>query len=144
MCYDCNKSYANKVSLASYISRYHRYKENSNKSEKNVLLPNPTFVDDNRKRSRSSDVSEESESDNEAKVKRRKTEKFINEEFSEEMFSKLVRVLAKLIREFNQVTPTFGKVSKDMDDLEDKIDENKRNINREKCVNKLEVEYIWK
>ena len=32
-----------------------------------------------------------------------------------------------------QVHGTFSKVAKDMDKVEDKIDENKRNINREKC-----------
>ena len=137
MCYDCNRSYANKASLASHISRYHRSKENSNKSEKNVLLPNPTFMDITRKRSRSSDVSEGSESDNDAKVKRTKTKKFSNEEFSDEMFSKLVRVVAKLIKEVNQMHTTFGKVAKDIDKAEDKIDENKRNINRDKMFQQM-------
>ena len=131
MCYDCNKSYANKASLASHISRYHRSKENSNKSEQKVLLPNPTFADDNRKRSRSSDVSEESDSENEVEIKRIKTKESNDDKCNDEINHKLVRAVAKLIKEVNQIRTTFGKVAKDIDRAEDKIDENKRNINRE-------------
>ena len=35
-----------------------------------------------------------------------------------------------------QVHGTFRKVDKDTDEVETKIDENKREISREKCLNK--------
>ena len=86
-------------------------------------------MDKTRKRSHSSDVSEESESDNDAKIKRTKIN---DDKISDEIGQKLVRVVAKLIKDVNQIRTTFGKVAKDIDKAEDKIDKNKRNISRER------------
>ena len=151
ICYDCKKSYANKGSLASHISRYHRSKDNSNKTGKKVLLPHPTFgnnvpkfgenpnydnlsesSEDITKTRKRSNRSEESDSDTEPIVKRTKTI-----ESNDEKISKLFRVVAKLIKEINQVQGTFSKVAKDMDKVEDKADENKRNINRERILKQV-------
>ena len=103
-----------------------------------------------RKRSHSSDLSDESDSDNDAYVKRTKTNS-INDESTNEIVKKLVNVAAGLIGDVNRVSKkqdnletemkqvhgTFRKVAKDMDKAEDKIDENKRNINRDKLFKQM-------
>ena len=45
--------------------------------------------------------------------------------------------LNNLETEMEEVHGTFRKVDKDMDKVEDKIDENKRNINREKMFHQM-------
>ena len=140
-CYDCDKSYANKASLAAHISRYHRSKDNSNKSVKKVLLPHSAFENNipqfkesttkKMKRIHSSDLSEDSDSDNDSKVKRIKTKKPINKESSDEIVQKLINVSAGLIREMKQVSKNFREIEKDMDEVDYRINENKRNRNRE-------------
>ena len=133
-CTLCQKTFKNSSSLASHTYKFHPSDDkssNANGSNRKVLLPNPTFMDDNRKRSLSSYGSEESESDNNVKVKKIKIKKSINEESDGETISKLVRVVAKLIKDVNRIHTTFGKVAKDIDKAEDKIDENIRNISRE-------------
>jgi hypothetical protein len=103
-------------------------KTSSDTSEDNI----PAYSERiNKKRTYSSDGSEESESDKNVKVKRIKIKKSINEESDGETISKLVRVAAKLIKDVNRIHTTFGKVAKDIDKAEDKIDETKRNISRE-------------
>ena len=122
LCPFCNKIYANKRSLASHKSQFHKTmnKTSNNTSEDNI----PTYREKiSRKRTYSS---EESEDENEAIVERKKS-KYSNNE----TISKLTRVVAKLIKEVNQIHTTFGEVAKDIDKAEDKIDENKRNISRE-------------
>ena len=122
LCPFCNKTYANKRSLASHKSQFHKTlnKTSSNTSEDNI----PAYREKiSRKRSYSS---EESEDENEAIVERKKS-KYSDDE----MISKLTRVADKLIKEVNQIHTTFGKVAKDIDKAEDKIDENKRNISRD-------------
>ena len=137
-CTICQKTFKNPRSLASHKYTFHTSADkSSNGSERKVLLPNPTYMDINRKRSRSSDVSEESESDDDAKVKRIKTKESNDDKISDEINHKLVRVVAKLIKEVNQIRTTFGEVAKDIDRAEDKIDENKRNINREKMFQQV-------
>ena len=122
LCPFCNKTYANKRSLASHKSRFHKTldKTSNNTSEDNI----PAFREKiTRKRSYSS---EESEDENEAIVERKKS-KYSDDE----RISKLTRVAAKQIKEVNQIHTTFGKVAKDMDKAEDKIYENRRNVSRE-------------
>ena len=88
-------------------------------------------MDDTRKRSHSSGLSEDPDNDNDSNVKRIKTKESNDNEFNDATSSKLIRVVAKLIKEVNQIHTTFGKVAKDIDKAEDKIDENKRNISRD-------------
>ena len=135
-CSICNKTYANKSSLYSHKNKYHQNMD-KNSNDRKVLLPNPTIMDGNRKRSRSSDISEASESDNDVKVKRIKTEESDDDKFNEEINQKLVRVVAKLIKEVNQMHITVGKVVEDIDKAGDKIDENKRNITRERMFKQI-------
>ena len=74
-CTLCQKTFKNSSGLASHRYKFHPSDDkssNANGSNRKVLLPNPTFMDDNRKRSLSSDGSEESESDNNVKVKKNK------------------------------------------------------------------------
>ena len=66
-CSICKKDFANKNSLYQHRNKYHQNMD-KNSNEGNVLVPNPTFMDINRKRSRSNDSSEESDSDKNAKV----------------------------------------------------------------------------
>ena len=120
-CSICNKDFANKNSLYQHRNKYHKSMD-KNLNEEKVLVP---------KRSHSNDSSEESDSDKNSRVKRIKTKKFSNGESSDEIVQKLVRVVAKLIKEVNQIHTTFGKVARDIDKAEDKIDENERNIGRE-------------
>ena len=136
ICYICNKSYANKASLATHKSRYHiAYDNNSNESEKT------------RKRYRSNeDLSEQSDDENEVSLKKLKAE-----ESNNEIIPKLVRAVSGLITDMEQVSKTFDKVekgmkqipitfskiAKDMDEVEDKIYENKRNITREKMIKQM-------
>ena len=139
-CTLCQKTFKNSSSLASHRYKFHSSDDkssNANGSNRTVLLPNPTFMDENRKRSLSSDGSEESESDKNVKVKRIKIKKSINEESDGETISKLVRVVAKLIKDVNRIHTTFGKVAKDIDKAEDKIDENIRNISREITIKEM-------
>ena len=77
VCSICNNSYANKRSLASHKSQFHKTQDKTSNNRK-ILLPNPatddiipTHVEDiNRKRNHSNeDQSEESEYENEAIVK---------------------------------------------------------------------------
>ena len=128
-CSICNKSFANKGSLYSHKYRYHPNMDKTSNGEKNS-----TFVDH-----RYENQSDESDSENEVDIKRRKTKKSINEEFIDEIVQKLVQVLAKLIKDMDQVHATFSKLDKDMDKVEDQINENKRSITKEKCLSKLEV-----
>ena len=44
-CYECNKSYANKRSLASHKSKYHKILDKTSNSKK-VLLSHPAFGND--------------------------------------------------------------------------------------------------
>ena len=116
-----------------------------NSNERKVLLPHPAFgndvpkfgdnpyndnlselSDNDTKSKKRSHFREESDSDSEPIVKRTKTK-----ESNDEKVSKLFRVVARLIKDMNQVQGTFSKVAKDMDKVEEKADENKRNINRE-------------
>ena len=161
-CTICQKTFKNSSSLASHRYTFHSSADkSSNGSNRKVLLPHPAFGDTvpaygeditkKRKRSISSDISDESESDNDGKVKRTKTKKSINEESTDEIVTKLVNVAAGLIKDLQQVSKklnnleteikevhgTFRKVDKDMDKVEDKIDENKRNINREKMFHQM-------
>ena len=134
LCYDCNKSYANKRSLASHKSKYHKTSDKTSNSRK-VLLPHPAFgnnipkfkednetenlsndslsessenIEDNtktKKRSNSvKDLSEESDSYNDAKVKRIKIKISINEKSTDELVNKLVNVAAGLIKDLDKVS----------------------------------------
>ena len=137
LCPFCNKTYANKRSLASHKSQFHKTLDKTSNNRK-VLLPNPISEDTipaygediNRKRSYSS---EESEDENEVIVKRRK-----NKDSNDEIISKLVRVVAKLIKEMKHVHRTFSKLDEDMDKVEDQVDENKRNISRERMFKQMD------
>ena len=95
-----------------------------------------------RKRYRSNEnISERSEDESEVSFKRLKTE-----ESNDLIISKLTRVVSGLLIDMGKMSEKFDKVekvvkqiptafstiAKDMDDVEDKIDENKRNINRER------------
>ena len=142
MCYICNKPYANKASLAAHKSRYHKTRDNnSNETHQSFGNDIPKFgenpnndnlsessenIEDNTKMKKRSHSSEESDTDNEVIVKRTKTK-----ESNDEIVSKLVRVVAKLIKEMKQVHSAFGEVAKDIDKVEDQVDENKRNISSE-------------
>ena len=129
LCPFCNKTYATKRSLASHKSKFHKTtnKTLSNTSEDNI----PAYREKiSRKRSYSS---EESEDENEAIVERKKS-KYSNDE----IISKLTRVVAKLIKEVNQIHTTFGEVAKDIDKVEDQVDENKRNISRERMFKQMD------
>ena len=66
-CSICNKDFANKNSLYQHRNKYHQSMD-KNLNEEKVLVPNPTFMDINRKRSHSSDSSRESDSNNNAKA----------------------------------------------------------------------------
>ena len=90
----------------------------------------PAYGEDiNRKRSYSS---EESEDENEVIVKRKKKDS------NDEIISKLGRVVAKLIKEMKHVHRTFTKLDEDMDKVEDQVDENKRNISRERMFKQMD------
>ena len=123
-CSICNKSFANKGSLYSHKYRYHSNMDKTSNGDKSS-----TFVD-----RRYENQSDESDSENEFDIKRRKTKKS-----DDETVLKLLRVVAKLIKDMDQVHATFSKLDKDMDKVEDQIDENKRSITKEKCLSKLEV-----
>jgi len=135
MCYICNKSYANKASLASHKSRYHK--------EKDKILNNPPALDEydeiTRKRYHSNDdLREQSESESVGSFKRTKTEESHNM-----IIPKLINVVSGLVKDMDQVSNKvdkltkgikqvpilFDKVARDMDKVEDKIDINKQNIN---------------
>ena len=128
-CSICNKSFANKGSLYSHKYRYHPNMDKTSSGEKNL-----TFMD-----RRYENQSDESNSENEVDIKRKKTKKSINEDFSDEIVQKLIRVVAKLIKDMDQVHATFSKLDKDMDEVDDQIDENKRSIAKKKCLSKLEL-----
>ena len=56
---------------------------------------------------------------------------------NDEILFKLVIVVSRLIKEMKQVHGIFRKVDKDMDENETKIDENKREISREKMFKQM-------
>ena len=122
LCPFCGKTYANKRSLASHKSKFHKTlnKTSSNSSEDII----PTYKKQiSRKRLYSS---EDSEDENEAIVERKKFK-----DSNDEMISKLTSVVANLVKEVNRIHTTLGRVVKDIDKAEEKIDENKRKISRE-------------
>ena len=136
MCYICNKSYANKASLAAHKSRYHK--------EKDKILNNPLapkeYDDITGKRYHSNDdLREQSEGESVGSFKRTKTE-----ESHDMIIPKLINVVSGLVKDMDQVSDKvdkltkgikqvpilFEKVARDMNKVEDKIDVNKQNINR--------------
>ena len=61
-----------------------------------------------------------------------------SKESNDEILFKFVRVVSRLIKEMKQVHGTFRKVNEDMDEVETKIDENKREISREKIFKQMD------
>ena len=136
------------------IPKFKEGNETENLSNDSLSESSENMEDNTKTKKRShsdEDLTEESDSDNDGKVKRTKTEKSINEESTDELVIRLVNVAAGLIKDLHQVSKklnnletemeqvhrTFGKVAKGMNKAEDKIDENKRSINREKTFHQV-------
>ena len=104
MCYICNKSYANKASLAAHKSRYHK--------EKDKILNNPLapkeYDDITGKRYHSNDdLREQSEGESVGSFKRIKTEESHNM-----IIPKLINVVSGLVKDMDQVSDKVDKLTK--------------------------------
>ena len=146
-CDICNRSFKNKNSLNSHKSRFHKTVEKISKAVGGDTHAFRGDIEKTKKRYRSNaEFSEQSEDESEVSFKRSK-----GEESNDEIIPKLTRVVSGLVidmenvsgkvdgleKAMKQIPITFSKIAKDIDEAEDKIEENKQNINREKLFKEM-------